>query len=121
MSRFHSWAYSFTADGKAGPGLLLHQDVLQEPCPEIKELAMGYPAGSTAAGGVTVTMRHKVLGACMDQNIAKWLLKSFLQPVTPQANLSQAPMTYRVHTHDHTDFPDKWIVDGGATSHFTDQ
>ena len=66
MSRFHSWAYSFTTDGKAGPGLLLHHNVLQEPSPEIKELAMGYAIGSTNAGGVTVAMRHKVLGACMD-------------------------------------------------------
>ncbi len=33
MSRFHSWAYSFTTDGKAGPGLLLHHNVLQEPSP----------------------------------------------------------------------------------------
>ena len=92
--------------------------MLQEPCPEIKELAMGYAAGSTATGGVTVTMRHKVLGACVDQNIAKWLLQSLLQPIAPQANLSQASMTYQVHSHNSKDFPDKWIVDGGATSHF---
>ena len=28
-------------------------------------------------------------------------------------------MTYQVHSHNSKDFPDKWIVDGGATSHFT--
>ena len=119
MSRFNSWAYSFTADGKAGPGLLLHHDVLQEPCPEIKELAMGYTIGSTAAGGVTVAMRHKVLGACMDQNIARWLLRSISQPTTPQCNLSLTPAVYQPHPHDRLQFPDTWIVDGGATSHFT--
>ena len=55
----------------------------------------------------------------MDQNIAKWLLRSFLQPIAPRANLSQAPTAYKVHTHNSKDFPDKWIVDGGATSQFT--
>ena len=44
--------YSFTKDGKPGPSLLVHQGSLQEPCPEIKELAMGYKKGTTAAEGL---------------------------------------------------------------------
>ena len=119
MSRFNSWAYSFTVDGKQGPGLLLHQNVLREPSPEIKELAMGYDIGSTAAGGITIAMRHKVLGACMDQNIARWLLQSVIQPIALQSNFNMAPTVYQTHHHNSQDFPDRWIVDGGATSHFT--
>jgi hypothetical protein len=80
---------------------------------------MGYTIGSTNTGGVTIAMRHKVLGACMDQNIATWLLRSIIQAVEPQCMLNLGPMTYQAHLHNSEQFPDSWIVDGGATSHFT--
>jgi hypothetical protein len=32
MARSGSWMYSFTAEGQPGPGLLVHEGVLQEPC-----------------------------------------------------------------------------------------
>ena len=69
MARPNSWGYSFTEDGKPGRGLLLHDNAYQEPSPEMKELAMGYPRGSTSAIGITTSMRHKILGACQDSNI----------------------------------------------------
>ena len=117
MSRFGSWAYSFTADGGPGPGMLLHNDVLQEPSPDIKEMAMGYPRGSTAAGGVNPSMRHKVMGACMDHNIARWLLPAARQP--DKHHTSERPTAYINYQHNSHTFPDQWIVDGGATSHFS--
>ena len=119
VPRFNSWAYSFTTAGKPGPGMLIHQNVLQEPNPEIKEATMGYNIGSTAAGGVTVAMRHRVFRVCMDQNIARWLIPSVFQPIPQQERLNKAPMIYQKHHHNKQDIPDFWIVDGGATSHFT--
>ena len=69
--------YCFTKDGKPGPGLLMHQGSLQEPSPEIKELAMGYKKGAIAVEGLLASLRHKLLGACMDHNISVWLLKAY--------------------------------------------
>ena len=68
--------YSFTKDGKPGPGLLMHQGSLQEPTPEIKELAMGYKKGTTTTEGLMASRRHKLLGACLDHDIFVWLQKS---------------------------------------------
>ena len=76
MARAGSWMYSFTKDGRPGPGLLMHQGSLQEPSPEIKELAMGYKKGTIAAEGLVASLRHKLLGACLDHNISTWLLKA---------------------------------------------
>ena len=66
--------YSFAKDGKPGTGLLTHHGHLQEPSPEIKELAMGYKRGATE--GLVASLRHKLLGACLDHNISVWLLKA---------------------------------------------
>lgn len=49
MARAGIYMYNFIADGKPGPGLLLHQGTLHEPSLEMKELAMGYTVGTTAA------------------------------------------------------------------------
>ena len=78
MSRYGSWAYSFTTDGKAGPGLLIHNNEFQEPSPEIKEVSMGYDAGSTSIEGISTAIRHKILGACMDLYVSRWLVQSSL-------------------------------------------
>ena len=79
MPRPNNWGYSFTADGKLGRGLLLHNNTYQEPSPEIKDLAMGYPRGSTSATGITTSIRHKILGACLDFNISNWLIGASLK------------------------------------------
>ena len=79
---------------------------------------MGYPRGATEAQGISPTMRHKILGACLDFNIASWLLRSSLRytATATSSNLSIYSMTTKFDT---TSFPDQWIVDGGATAHFT--
>ena len=82
MSRYGSWMYSFTTNGKVGQGLLICNNEFQEPSPDIKEVAMRYDVGSTAIEGISTTMRHKLLGACMDLNIAKWLIQASSQSVT---------------------------------------
>lgn len=65
MAGAGSWTYSFTHDGKPGPGLLMHRSALQEPSLDIKELAMGYSRGATTVGGLLTSMRHKLLRACL--------------------------------------------------------
>lgn len=67
--------YSFREDGKPGLELLLHQGTLQEPSPEMKELAMGYKRGTTIAEGPLTSLRRKLLGACLDHNVSTWLMK----------------------------------------------
>ena len=88
MARPNSWMYSYTADGKPGPGHVLYKNMFQEPCPEIKELAMGYDKGATKLQGVTDTMRHKILGACMDLNVATWIVRIALQSTAANTNLT---------------------------------
>ena len=110
--------YSFTKDGKPGPDLM-HQGSLQEPSPEIKELAMGYKKGTTAAGGRMSSLRHKLLGACLDHNISVWLLKACRDhqaadsahhgSASPKSEAQWFPLG----------FLDDWIYDTGATAHFT--
>ena len=73
---------------------------------------MGYKRGSTAINGLMNSARHKLLGACLDQNVATWLISESLRYTPPEAaNYSDdlPPNSY----------PDAWIVDGGATTHFT--
>ena len=117
MSRYGSWAYSFTADGKAGPGLLIHNNEFQEPSPEIKEVSMGYDVNCTSIEGISSSIRHKILGACMDLNISKWLLLSSLQFAKQHPNVSSYHSN--LPPSEMQNLPDQWIVDGGATSHFT--
>ena len=90
----------------------MHHGTLQEPSPEMKELAMGYKRGSTAISGLMSSARHKLLGACLDQNVAAWLISMSLHYIPSEAanfNDDLPPNSY----------PDAWIVDGGATAHFT--
>ena len=86
MSRYISWAYTFTADDKAGPGFLIHNNEFQEPSPEIKELSMGYDAGSTSIEGISTATRHKILGACMDLNVSRWLIQSSLNSTSQHSS-----------------------------------
>jgi hypothetical protein len=125
--------YSFTLDGKPGPGMLIHQGSLQEPSPDMKELAMGYKRGTTTIEGLSASIRHKLLGACMDLNISRWLIgacQDYAASTTNQnpvgdAGLLSTPRTPSIppkvsHTNNTaTKYQDDWIVDTGATAHFT--
>ena len=53
----------------------------------------------------------------MDHNIARWLLRAARQP--GQHHSSESPTAYISYRHDPHTFPHQWIVDGGATSHFS--
>ena len=111
--------YSFTKDGKPGPGLLMHQGSLQEPCPEIKELAMGYKKGATATEGLVTSLRHKLLGACMDHNISTWLIKACKTPLpADSAHHGSAPPEAEAQWFS-MGLLDDWVYDTGATAHFT--
>ena len=119
MARPNSWGYSFTEDGKPGRGLLLHDNAYQEPSPEMKELAMGYPRGSTSAIGITTSMRHKILGACLYFNILSWIIGASLKLQNSTVHAAHLSSYNTQPTFDLIKFPDEWIVDGGATTHFT--
>ncbi len=84
--------------------------------PKIKEVAMGYKKGSTTMEGITETMRHKILGACMDLNVATWIIRHAIQTVPTSTYLTIHPTQIKFNK---IQYADKWIVDGGATSHFT--
>ena len=111
MARPNSWMYSYTADGRPGPGHMLHNNMFQEPCPEIKEVAMGYKKGSTKMEGVTETMRHKILGACMDLNVATWIIRHTIQTIPTSTYLTIHPTQIQF---DKIQYGDKCIVDGGC-------
>ena len=61
VARANSWAFI-----NGGPGMLLHNGVLEEPSPEVREVAMGYDIGSTVGDDISHALRHSVLGACID-------------------------------------------------------
>ena len=50
------------------PGAIWVKDLQQwdEPSPDERERALGYPTGATAAPGVTRAQRHSITGRCMD-------------------------------------------------------
>ena len=52
----------------------------------------------------------------MDLNIAKWLIQASLQSITSMVN---SAAHYSILPKPVFEFHDQWIVDGGATSHFT--
>ena len=72
-----SYKYSYQSNGMPGDGTLLHngpgEDGIKEPSPEIREAAMGFPIGSTAAHGATDQLRNMILGGGVDANIGQWI------------------------------------------------
>ena len=80
---------------------------------------MGYPRGSTSAIGITTSMRHKILGACLDFNISNWIIGASLKLRSSMAHAAHLSSYNTQPTFDLIKFPDEWIVDGGATAHFT--
>ncbi len=77
MTRTASWECSFTNKGEPVPGMLFHDHILSEPCAEMKEISMGFPARYTITIGIAEPMRHRILGACMDCNVGTWLFNGF--------------------------------------------
>ena len=75
---------------------------------------MGFPAGYTIAIGIPETVRHKIPGACMDCNIGTWLFKG-LRRIHPSNKTNDESS----HLSSSQVYNDLWIVDGGATHHFT--
>ncbi len=80
---------------------------------------MGYPRGGTSATGITTSMRHKILGACLDFNISNWLIGASLKLQKSATHAAHLSSYTTQSTFDLTKFPNEWIVDGGATAHFT--
>ena len=78
-----------------------------------------YPRGSTSATGITASMRHKIFGACIDFNISNWLIGASLKMQQPTIHAAHLSSYTTQPTFDLTKFPNEWIVDGGATTHFT--
>ena len=78
----------------------------------MKELSMGFPTGYTITIGISEPMRHKILGACMDCNIETWIFNSFNRARAIKEDES-------IHLNSSAGYNDMWIVDGGATQHFT--
>lgn len=115
MKRSGSWMYSFIAGGKPRPGRLLLQGTLQEPSLVMKELAMGYTMGTTTTEGLFASMRHKLLGACLDHNVSTWLMKAR----QAYAQSERAHRNVTASNYNQPDYPDNRIVDTGATTHFT--
>ena len=119
VSRAGSYQFSYQRDGTPGPGLLLHNGTFKEPCP-VRELAMGFTKGATAAPGAPDSLRNMVLGACVDGNIARWIMGALqrhrsLPGYNGASFLSHGDIT-PIPNHSRNE---DWIVDGGATSHIT--
>lgn len=76
---------------------------------------LGNKRGTTTIDGLLTSLRHKLLGACLDHNISKWLLKaSQVYAQSENAHHSSLPPNT-----DPSCYPDNWIVDTGDTPHFT--
>ena len=66
--------------GRPALGLLHHNCSLEAPCADIRELAMGFTLGSTAAPGLTEQKRRHLLGQCIDLNLLTWLIATTMPP-----------------------------------------
>ena len=58
--------------------MLLHKGKLREPTPDVREVCMGFDKDSTAGVGISDQLRHSGLGACIDCNLAKWVLQKIV-------------------------------------------
>ena len=144
LSRPGSWNFRISKNGTPGRGMLLFKGKPMEPCAEIREAAMGMPVGHTHCEGLDAAQRLRLLGACMDHNVATWLLDKLAKystsdkPITlaeEQAAMrtaAQAPTDIKnkalLTQDDHTalpdacdypadHFPDIWANDSGCTKH----
>jgi ribonuclease HI len=79
--------------GKVSPlGLMWHNNKLDVPIPEIKELCMGYSKGTTAHSGLTERQRHHLLGQVYDPNQMGWAI-NVLWPAPPLPHTPRAAPT----------------------------
>ena len=69
-----------------------------EPTPEERELALGYPKGSTAAPSVTTAQRHTITGNSMDQRCLSHLLNHCLNTSAQQnvGHFFQPPLPVQI-------------------------
>jgi hypothetical protein len=71
MAAQQSWAFH---PHKSGAVWDTTQQRWSQPCPEEREMALGYPPGVTAAADLSPSARHKLTGRCIDHNAARWIL-----------------------------------------------
>ena len=125
VSRVGSWNFRLDSNGEPGSGMLQRgepgQRELVEPCVEIREVAMGMPYGATDAVGIDNTVRHRIIGACMDHNIARWFVGACIshaqQP--PEEQQQDRAAQSALVAEPKAVYPHKWIDDSGCTKHMT--
>ena len=75
VAKTNSWAFT-----NKGTGMLLHNGVLMEPSPDVREACMGYEVGTTSGDDISPAgLRHSVLGAAIDCNLMKWIIKKITE------------------------------------------
>eukprot|EP00873_Tetraselmis_striata_P022573 jgi/Tetstr1/442837/TSEL_003214.t1 len=93
-----------------GSSMLLHNGVYEEAPTDIKCISMGFDANAVDFPEVSADMRRRIIGACVDSNVARWLMAAISSASKDESALPS------IHT-----FPHKWIFDSGATSHMVAQ
>eukprot|EP00873_Tetraselmis_striata_P004193 jgi/Tetstr1/424457/TSEL_014986.t1 len=89
-----------------GSSMLLHNGVYEEAPTDIKCISMGFDANAVDFPEVSADLRRRIIGACVDSNVARWLMAAISSASKDESALPS------IHT-----FPHKWIFDSGATSH----
>ena len=149
VSRHGSWRYSIQPNGAPARSMLVKHDddgsrTFVEPTPEMRELAMGMPMGYTDAPMVSESLRMKVLGACMDHNVASFIVDTIRDNTDNvdrfwsgvRKSVYNKNNRYRLYSksgkwdddnytgyhgsdNEIRNYLDTFIVDTGATKHIT--
>eukprot|EP00873_Tetraselmis_striata_P038556 jgi/Tetstr1/458820/TSEL_045204.t1 len=93
-----------------GSSMLLHNGVYEEAPTDIKCISTGFDANTVDFPEVSADLRRRIIGACVDSNVARWLMAAISSASKDESAL---PSIYT--------FPHKWIFDSGATSHMVSQ
>ena len=111
VSRIGSHAYRMHGD-EPGKGMLLYDGTFAEPDCSIRAAAMGFSPDHLTCESLSTKDRHRLLGACLDGNICKWLTNAIHSPTASAAAFSSEALSDYKSKH-------KWtiIFDTGATSH----
>ena len=93
-------SHKFRQTGRRfGLGMMHYLDQpLQEPPPEIREVAMGFGLHSTAAPGLSPAQRHHLLGQCIDRNLLTWIFSAAADHTYPRSAGPAAQPTPPAHT-----------------------
>ena len=86
---------------RPGLGMMHYLDQpLQEPPPEVREVAMGFGLHSTAAPGLNPAQRHHLLGQCIDRNLLTWIFSTVMDHICthPHSLGPAAPCTPPAYT-----------------------